>query len=193
MSTAAVVVALLGAALLTLPGRPVPGLRLAHLFPSPRSPARIRGRPPRTDPLDLAATWDLLAACLRAGQPVPAALRAVTDGVAGPEADALRATAGLLELGADATEAWVPALRCAGTAEFARAAKRTARSGTTLADAATDLARGIRASLGDRAEARAQRAGVLIAGPLGLCFLPAFVCLGVVPVVLGLAGRLNVF
>ncbi|HTY29142.1 MAG TPA: type II secretion system F family protein, partial [Mycobacterium sp.] len=26
-----------------------------------------------------------------------------------------------------------------------------------------------------------------IAGPLGLCFLPAFVCLGIVPVVAGLA------
>ncbi len=33
------------------------------------------------------------------------------------------------------------------------------------------------------------RAGVLIAGPLGLCFLPAFVLLGVVPVVAGLAGE----
>ena len=29
---------------------------------------------------------------------------------------------------------------------------------------------------------------MLIAGPLGLCFLPAFVCLGIVPVVAGLAG-----
>ena len=38
------------------------------------------------------------------------------------------------------------------------------------------------------ATAAAERAGVLIAGPLGLCFLPAFVCLGVVPVVAGLAG-----
>ena len=38
------------------------------------------------------------------------------------------------------------------------------------------------------AAAAAERASVLIAGPLGLCFLPAFVCLGVVPVVAGLAG-----
>jgi pilus assembly protein TadC len=37
--------------------------------------------------------------------------------------------------------------------------------------------------------AAAERAGVLIAGPLGLCFLPAFVCLGIVPVVAGLAGE----
>ncbi|ORB82442.1 hypothetical protein B1T49_27950, partial [Mycobacterium persicum] len=39
------------------------------------------------------------------------------------------------------------------------------------------------------ATAGAQQAGVLIAGPLGLCFLPAFVCLGLVPVVAGLAGK----
>ena len=35
--------------------------------------------------------------------------------------------------------------------------------------------------------AAGERAGVLIAGPLGICFLPAFICLGVVPVVAGLA------
>ncbi|GAB3581870.1 hypothetical protein GCM10027445_54310 [Amycolatopsis endophytica] len=188
-----VVVALVAAALLTLPGRPVPGLRLAALFPRPRAPAPRRRRRAKSEPLELAATWDLLAACLRAGQPVPAALRAVTEGVSGPEADALRAAAGLLELGADADEGWAPAMECPGTAGFARAARRTARSGTALADAASDLAREIRAAMSDRAEARAQRAGVLITGPLGLCFLPAFVCLGVVPVVLGLAGRLDVF
>ena len=39
------------------------------------------------------------------------------------------------------------------------------------------------------AAAAAERAGVLIAGPLGLCFLPAFVCLGIAPVVAGLAGE----
>jgi hypothetical protein len=33
-----------------------------------------------------------------------------------------------------------------------------------------------------------RRAGVLAAAPLGLCFLPAFVLVGVVPVVTGLAG-----
>ncbi|MFE3028477.1 type II secretion system F family protein, partial [Nocardia tengchongensis] len=46
-----------------------------------------------------------------------------------------------------------------------------------------------RGELEDAAAARAERAGVLIGGPLGLCFLPAFLCLGIVPVVLGLAGR----
>ena len=38
------------------------------------------------------------------------------------------------------------------------------------------------------ADAVAERASVLVAGPLGLCYLPAFLCLGVIPVVAGLAG-----
>jgi hypothetical protein len=32
---------------------------------------------------------------------------------------------------------------------------------------------------------------VLVAGPLGLCFLPAFLCLGIAPVIAGLVGRLG--
>ena len=40
----------------------------------------------------------------------------------------------------------------------------------------------------DAAVERAERAGVRISGPLGLCFPPAFICLGIAPVVIGLAS-----
>ena len=39
-----------------------------------------------------------------------------------------------------------------------------------------------------RPRRRVRRAGVWVLAPLGLCFLPAFVCLGVVPLVLGHRG-----
>ncbi|MCW2777557.1 MAG: hypothetical protein JWN17_1282, partial [Frankiales bacterium] len=52
------------------------------------------------------------------------------------------------------------------------------------------LAADARAEARSAAEQRARRAGVLAVAPLGLCFLPAFVLLGVVPVVVGLAGPL---
>lgn len=147
---------------------------------------------PTDDQLATAAMWDLLAACLRAGLPVPTAVLAVAGGLPEAAAAALRSTSELLALGADPTTAWAPALQCPGTAELARGARRTARSGTALAGVAAELASAIRAQAGDLAEARAQRAGVLITGPLGLCFLPAFVCLGIVPVVIGLAAQLSV-
>lgn len=154
-----------------------------------RFPARARRRSRAGFPR-LAATWDLLAACLRAGLPVSSAILAVVEDVSGPEADALRAAAGLLTLGAEPDRAWSAAAACPGTAKLARAARHTARSGSVLAEVADELASELRMSSADRAEAKAQRASVLIAGPLGLCFLPAFLCLGVAPVVIGLAGHL---
>ncbi|WP_343063942.1 type II secretion system F family protein [Haloechinothrix aidingensis] len=141
--------------------------------------------------LDLAACFDLLAAGLRSGLSVPDAVLAITGVLPEQPAGALRATADLLALGADPGTAWEPALACEQTAELARAARRAAVSGTALAGVACELATRVRARLAEGAEERSQRAGVLIAGPLGLCFLPAFVCVGVAPVVLGLFGELT--
>jgi len=69
-----------------------------------------------------------------------------------------------------------------------RLARRSASSGAALAEGVAELATQSRHDNAHAAEATAERAAVLIAGPLGLCFLPAFVCLGIVPVVAGLAG-----
>jgi Flp pilus assembly protein TadB len=148
------------------------------------------GRAPAVDPLVLAGGWDLLAACLRAGLPVPPAVRAVAAGLPGPAGSALRRTAELLALGAAPEQAWQPTLDCPDTARLATVARRSGRSGTALAASLTTLAEEERAGARELAEARAQRAGVLITGPLGLCFLPAFLVIGVVPVVIGLASRL---
>jgi pilus assembly protein TadC len=71
---------------------------------------------------------------------------------------------------------------------FVRMARRSASSGAALAHGVEELAVQLRGDAADAAGAKAERASVLIAGPLGLCYLPAFLCLGIVPVVAGLAG-----
>ncbi|MFR9728945.1 type II secretion system F family protein [Saccharopolyspora sp. MS10] len=152
--------------------------------------SRARDGPEPVDPLVPAAGWDLLAAGMRAGLPPVVLVRAVAAEFTGSAGAALREVAGLLELGADPVAAWEPALRHPATAELGRAARRTARTGSALAEAATELAAGSRAELADRAQARAQRAAVWVAAPLGLCFLPAFLALGVLPVVVGMVQRL---
>ena len=103
------------------------------------------------------------------------------------------AAAPLRELGADPATAWAPP---AGDVDeqcraLLRLARRSAASGAALADSVAELAVESRHDAARAADAAAERAGVVIAGPLGICFLPAFICLGVVPVVAGLAG--NVF
>ncbi|WP_103355249.1 type II secretion system F family protein [Amycolatopsis sp. CA-128772] len=153
-----------------------------------------RPRPPAMDiaaRLRLAGTLDLLAACLRAGLPVPSALDAVAGTAPDPAGAALTSAAGLLALGSRPDEAWAPVRAIPGLGELAAAAIRTSRSGAAFAAAAADLAGRIRDELATEAEERAERAGVALALPVGLCFLPAFFCLGVLPVVLGLAGRLG--
>ncbi|WP_328447742.1 type II secretion system F family protein [Amycolatopsis sp. NBC_00438] len=141
--------------------------------------------------LRLAGTLDLLAACLRAGLPVPTALDAVSGAAPAETAAALRSTAALLALGSEAGEAWASVQAVPGLNELAVAAIRTSRSGAAFATAAGDLAERFREELATEAEERAERAGVALALPVGLCFLPAFFCLGVLPVVLSLAARLG--
>ncbi|ANN21516.1 hypothetical protein SD37_02695 [Amycolatopsis orientalis] len=140
-----------------------------------------------------AAILDLLAACLAGGLPVPVALEAVAPSASSATATALRSVAAHLAVGAGPAEAWAPVRDRPGLTELSVAAVRTARAGTALAAHAKDLASRLRESLSAEAEERAERAGVLLAAPIGLCFLPAFLCLGVLPVVLGLAGRLDGF
>jgi pilus assembly protein TadC len=102
----------------------------------------------------------------------------------------LRRAADLLALGADPAVAWSApdGSTDAQIDALLRLARRSSVSGAALADAVSGLAAQCRQDAVHTVTATAERAGVLIAGPLGLCFLPAFVCLGVVPVIAGLAG-----
>ncbi|MEJ2886462.1 type II secretion system F family protein [Actinomycetospora aeridis] len=178
---------------LTAAGAVLPGLlagaagaALAVLLPR----WRARRARPRPDPLGLAGAWDQLAACLRAGLSLDRAARAVVPALPPDAGEALGRVADLVALGSDPSAAWAPALECPETARLARAARRSARSGAAVADVVEAVAADLRAEAADAVEARAERAGVLVTGPLGLCFLPAFLALGIVPVVVGLAGPL---
>jgi pilus assembly protein TadC len=133
---------------------------------------------------------DLVAAGLMAGQPLDIAL----DGAAPTRlpvlGEQLRQVAAMLRLGATAAQSWAlievePRLQ-----PIAQAAIRSAASGTRLAASFTELAVQLRADAHATGRARAQRAGSWVVAPLGLCFLPAFVCLGIVPVVIAIAMSL---
>jgi pilus assembly protein TadC len=142
------------------------------------------------DPLAAASTLEVLAACLRSGMAVSTAASATAASAPAALARVLNRAADLLALGAEGETAWTS--RDGGTDEHAEAllrlARRSASSGAALAQGVAELADQSRREAADAATATAERASVLIAGPLGLCYLPAFVCLGILPVVAGLAG-----
>lgn len=179
----------IAAAVLVAPGSAVVRRRLKGAATATAGPEGTDPEPQRVDPLAVAGTFDLLAACLEAGLPASNAAAAVGPSAPPPLSESLRRTGDLLALGADPATAWDVVADDPATEALARMARRSARSGAALAGAIGELATQQRADAEDRAVAAAERAGVLISGPLGLCFLPAFVCLGIVPVVIGLAGR----
>jgi pilus assembly protein TadC len=143
-----------------------------------------------SDTLAVASTFDVFAACLTSGMAVSTAASAAAPSAPRPLARVLDRAADLLALGADSATAWSnPALPLDNHGEaLLRLARRSAASGAALAQGVTELADQSRHDAASAADARAQRASVLIAGPLGLCYLPAFICLGIVPIVAGLAG-----
>jgi Flp pilus assembly protein TadB len=133
---------------------------------------------------------DLGATILRTGQPVDSALT-LAAAAAGPRLqDELRRTAGLLRLGAEPELAWSEVAADARLRPVAVVAVRSADSGIRLAEGWSALAHELRAEAVTAANARAVRAGTWVMAPLGLCFLPAFVCLGIAPVIVGIATGL---
>ncbi|MET8826594.1 type II secretion system F family protein [Streptomyces sp. NPDC004610] len=137
--------------------------------------------------LPLAA--DLLAACIAAGAgPVPAA-HAVGEALGGPVGDALARGAAEVRLGAEPATAWRALAALPGARGLARLLARADESGLPAAAPVARLAEDTRAQWTREATARARRAAVLISAPVGLCFLPAFIAVGVVPVVLGMASE----
>lgn len=131
---------------------------------------------------------DLLAAAVRSGAPLPLALGCVAQSTIGQLRVKLNRTAALLRLGAAPAEAWAALDDDPSLAPLAAVASRSSHSGIRLADGLVRQASAVREQLQVADVNRAQRVGVVALLPLGLCFLPAFVCLGIVPIVAGVAG-----
>lgn len=161
---------------------PVAWLALRRFEPAARRRERLAAA------ADLPIAADLLAAALRAGAPVQHAAEAVGQALGGPVGERLVGVARALADGAPAEQAWAGLADVAGAARLIRAAVRSAESGAALVGMLGRLAEDLRAARAASAEASARRLGVLVVLPLGLCFLPAFVLAGVVPVVVAVLG-----
>ncbi|MET9857662.1 type II secretion system F family protein [Streptomyces sp. NPDC006450] len=133
---------------------------------------------------------DLLAACLAAGAGPVDAAEAVGESLGGPVGERLAMAGAELRLGGEPGAAWGRLAEIPGARALAECLERSARTGAPAAEPVSRLASTLRADRARLAGARAQRAAVLVTAPVGLCFLPAFLALGVAPVVIGMASGL---
>lgn len=169
-------------------------LALALLIPT-ASPLRrlVRPKTPRDGPrqqpapLDVAADLELFAVCVEAGLSVRDALAGVASTSACP---AWQEAAALLGVGAPMSSAIAVLREQPQLADLAGLLELSGESGAAIAAGCHRLVETLRAEAAANAVARAERAGVFIAVPLAVCFLPAFVVLGLVPVIISLGTQL---
>lgn len=135
---------------------------------------------------DLPAVVALLAAALRSGAAPADAVVLVTRALPGAAAERLAPVVARLTLGVPASTVWSDLAADPDLGLLGRTMARAHDSGAAVVPAverlADDLARRARATVEDRARA----VGVKAAVPLGLCLLPAFVLIGIVPLVAAL-------
>lgn len=137
---------------------------------------------------ELPGTLDFLAATLAAGAPLSAAVRAVAEVSPPATAELLQGVSAHIRVGATDAEAWRRLVGHPVWSEAARDLARSAENGTALGSVLTAHAQDARRMRRELAQAQARRVGVKVALPLMCCFLPAFLMIGVAPVVFNLIG-----
>lgn len=96
-----------------------------------------------------------------------------------------------LRRGVDPETAWRPLSVDGATASVAAAALRASRTGAPASETVAKAARDLWNAAEQAAHAQLRSAVVRSAAPLALCFLPAFVLVGIVPTALGLLAQLR--
>jgi Flp pilus assembly protein TadB len=155
------------------------------------SPARRRRREELERDLPVAVL--LLGACLEAGAAISAALGDVAGALPGVVAEELQLIRHRLALGMDPVAVWQDVAAHPQLGPLGRSLVRAHRSGASARDAIAALARELEARSRARTDTLARSVEVRTAAPLGVCFLPAFVLLGVVPMVVGVFSTMRLF
>lgn len=166
----------------------VGGVALAWWIGRLESPEWARTREQIAHDLPLAI--DLLSACAAVGRPTDAALAVVSVAVGGPLADRFDGMRARLALGADPCVEWARLGAEPALAPLARTMARAIESGAPVVSGLSRLAEDTRRERRTQLQLRARTVGVKAAGPLALCFLPAFMLIGVVPTVAGAFSQL---
>lgn len=130
---------------------------------------------------------DLMVAALAAGAAPGAAVARVVEVAESPVAEELRGYATRLTLGADPVTVWRSLAAHPQLGRLGTTLLRSAESGAQVTGALTRLAEELRSRRRADVETRVRQVEVKAAVPLGVCLLPSFVLLGVVPLVAGSA------
>lgn len=162
---------------------PVAGLGaapLVHRAVSRLESTASRRRKARIE-ADLPTALDLMVAALSVGRPPVTAFALAADATPDPLGAELAVVAGRLAIAADPETVWHAVADDPALAPVGRAFRRASTSGMPVAEIVAGVAAELRRERAARLRELGQRVGVRTAAPLGLCFLPAFFLIGIVP------------
>ncbi|MDO4927986.1 MAG: type II secretion system F family protein [Corynebacterium sp.] len=162
----------------------IPGCKQRLDRTRPRDgPATRSSKPSGNQNVALAADLELLACALAAGSSLAASCQIVADISPQPHWQRI---AVMLRSGLPAAQAWQPVSDMPGASDIAAFMVTSENSGAGLSKNIRDTAQQLRTQAQTKAQGQVERVNVLIALPLTLCYLPAFLLLGLAPVVIGL-------
>ena len=153
-------------------------------------PAAVRARRAAVR-RDLPYVVALLAATLRSGAAPADGVAQVCAALPGPATDRLAGTAARLSLGLDPGQVWSALSDDPQLAGLGRTLARAHETGAPVVAAVERLVDELSRAQRADTEERARAVGVRAAVPLGLCLLPAFVLIGIVPLVVALLADLQ--
>jgi Flp pilus assembly protein TadB len=182
-----------GATFVSGPGAPIAAVAAAvatWLWIGRTEPAPRRRRREAIE-RELPMLVQLLVTALESGRDVTEAVRLVCEALPGPGGQLLEGVPSRLALGVTPEVAWRPVLDLPELAPLARAMIRAHSSGSSVTEEASRLGDDLERRARMRVEERARSVGVKAAVPLGLCLLPSFLLIGVVPLVAGLLASLS--
>jgi Flp pilus assembly protein TadB len=128
---------------------------------------------------------DLMTAALGAGAAPTTALSLVADVVDPVMGEELRPWTTRLALGTDPVTVWSAMAAHPQLGRLGATLRRSAESGAPVSEALLRLSEDLRARRRAAVEERVRQVEVRAAVPLGVCLLPSFVLVGVVPLVAG--------
>ncbi|WP_309058231.1 type II secretion system F family protein, partial [Streptomyces sp.] len=153
---------------------------------TPARPSTARSRPPQPC-VSAGVLVELTASMLDAGLPLAEAVAVLAGTREGATGAVLGGVGSGLRLGLPWETAWSSAGHLPPHLEdYRQALSFAATSGAPSARSLRSQAAQVRRAAYRRAERAAEALSVQLVLPLGLCSLPAFVCWGVLPVVMGL-------
>ncbi|SDB80746.1 Type II secretion system (T2SS), protein F [Raineyella antarctica] len=134
---------------------------------------------------DLPGALELMASCLRAGLPVRGAAAAVAATHGDPLADDIGIVLAQIAIGDSESRAWLRLAEDESWGLVARDLARSVESGTTLVELLLTHADRARREGHAAVVAAARTVGVRSVLPLMTCYLPAFMLVGIVPIIAG--------